>query len=258
MGNKIFAVLCWGLFALSPSFCLAQGSGEKMKLDATVGLNAYEALVEGHLTGVLTGLRALAATDEAKSGIWLRIRAPLEILGKRLPARAAVWFVRPDGSYFTLAKGLTGKTLKDRAYFPVLLAGKDVEGSLVVSTSTGQRSIIVAAPVVRTGKVIGALGVSLSAVKLARQVAGQMGHQKNVIFYALDGKGQTALHYESSLIFAFPSDMGDKSLKSAVHTMLSKPKGVVNYMFRGQAKTVLFQRSKLTGWVFVLGTVHAH
>ena len=70
---------------------------------------------------------------------------------------------------------------------------------------------------------------------------------------ATDEQGRTALHRAGELIFVFPSDVGSSTLSDAVKTMLSRPEGVVNYRYAGSEKTALFQRSELTGWVFVLG-----
>jgi len=74
-----------------------------------------------------------------------------------------------------------------------------------------------------------------------------------VIFYALDAQGRTALHSEESLMFQFPSDIGDDSLKAAVRTMLTEPAGTQRYTFRGSHRTVIFEKSPATGWVFALG-----
>jgi len=187
------------------------------------------------------------------SGNWQRLKRPLGELAQRLSASAAVWFARPDGSYYTVADGLTGKSLSGRDYFPALIRGQDVTGSLVISHSTGERSVIVATPIVSRGHTIGALGVSLSATKLAALVHNGIKPPANVVFYALDSRGRTALHEQSGLIFQFPSDIGDPSLKSAVRQMLSEPEGVVHYTFRGTRRTTVFRRSARTGWVFALG-----
>ncbi len=221
-------------------------------VDARVALDAYEALVESELQSVLAGLKTAAATEEARSGDWARVRAPLAALAGETPVAAAVWMARPDGAYFTLEKGAVGESLADREYFPVLLAGRDVEGQLVVSHSTGARSIIVAAPVMADGKVVGALGVSVSADKLAALVEQQIRLPQSIGFYALDAQGRTALHRQAALIFERPAELESPSLRTAVRTMLSRPEGVVRYRFRGKGKTVVFRRSAKTGWVFAL------
>lgn len=73
------------------------------------------------------------------------------------------------------------------------------------------------------------------------------------VFYALDAKGQTALHRDPALRMEYPSDLGDPSLRSAVQEMRSRPEGVVRYTFRGVEKTVLYAHSRPLGWVFALG-----
>jgi len=224
--------------------------------DARVTLDACRTAVEARIEGVLTATRALAATEQVRSGDWERMRGPLEVMAGGVKENAAVWFARPDGSYFSVEKGLIGESLRDRAYFPDLLAGRDVVGSLVISKSTGQRSVIVASPVLVDGKVTGVVGVSLDAAKLAASLEQAIRFPADVIFYALDRQGRTALHRASELIFVFPSDVGSPTLGDAVKTMLSKPEGVVEYQYAGSDRTVVFERSGLTGWVFVLGKSH--
>lgn len=231
----------------------AESAGPDFTVDARVTLDAYRATVEARLAGVLAATRTLAATEEVRSGQWARMSAPLAVLASNAEEQATVWFARPDGSYFTVGKGATGETLRERAYFPELLAGRDVVGALVISKSTGKRSLIVASPVLVDGKVTGAVGVSMDAVKLAASLDRAIRFPADVVFYALDEQGQTALHRAGELIFVFPSDVGSPTLSDAVKTMLSQPEGVVDYRYAGSDKTALFQRSQLTGWVFVLG-----
>jgi methyl-accepting chemotaxis protein len=231
----------------------AESADRTFAMDARVTLDGYRAAVEARLEGVLAATRTVAATEEARSGQWARMRGPLAVLASNVEEQTAVWFAQPDGSYFTVDKGATGETLRERDYFPALLAGRDVVGALVISKSTGKRSLVVASPVLVDGKVTGAVGVSLDAVKLAASLDRAIRFPADVVFYALDAQGQTALHRAGELIFVFPSDVGSSTLSDAVKTMLSRPEGVVDYRYAGSDKTALFQRSQLTGWVFVLG-----
>ena len=234
----------------------AENADREFELDARVTLEAYRAAVEARLEGALAATRTLAATEEVRSGEWARMRGPLVILAANTKEHAAVWFARPDGSYFTVDKGATGETLRERAYFPTLLAGRDVVGALVVSQSTGKRSLIIASPVLVEGKVAGAVGVSIDAAKLAASVDQAIRFPTDVVFYALDQQGQTALHRAGELIFVFPSDVGSPTLRDSVTTMLGQTEGVVHYNYGGSDRTAVFQRSRLTGWVFVLGKSH--
>lgn len=249
---------CLFCLATAPMLAAAATEGDPtFPTDARVTLDACRTAVEARIDGVRAATRVLAATEQVRSGDWTRMRGPLAVLADGVKENAAVWFAGPDGSYFTVEKGPTGESLRDRAYFPDLLAGRDVVGALVISKSTGKRSLIVASPVVVDGRVTGAVGVSLDAARLATSLDAAIRFPKDVVFYALDGQGQTALHRSGELIFAFPSDVGSPTLRDAVKTMLSTPEGVVEYVYSGSERTAVFERSELTGWVFVLGKSHS-
>jgi hypothetical protein len=217
-------------------------------------LNSFAALGEGHMETVVRGLELISATEEARSGEWEKMGGLLAEFKKSGIKAAAVWFVLPDGSYYTVEKGLTGLNLSDRPYFPRLMAGEEITGELVLSKSTGKRSAVVAVPIKKNGKVIGALGTSLSVEGISRMIDEEMGLPGNLIFYALDQKGQTSLHRVSALLFGYPSDMGSKSLTKTVGEMLAEPEGVVTYDFYGERR-VVFKKAPLTGWVFAVGVV---
>jgi hypothetical protein len=217
-------------------------------------LNSFAALGEGYVENVLRDLKVISVTEEVKSGEWENMRGILAEVGRSGIKAAAVWFVRPDGSYYTVEKGLTDQNLSDHQYFPRLMAGEEIRGDLVISKSTGKRTAIVAVPIKKNGKIIGALGTSLAVEDMSSMLDGNMGLPGNMIFYALDQKGQTALHRVSTLLFAYPSDMGSKSLAKTVGEMLVKPEGEVTYNFYGE-RTVVYKKAPLTGWVFAIGIV---
>lgn len=240
------------LLALLPMAARAFAADPGFLLDAKVGLNAYASLVEQEFAHTQGTLRVLASSDNAMSGNWDRIKGPLAVLAKNAPTGSAVWFVRPDGSYFTVESGLTNQNLKDRGYFPRLMAGKEVSGDLVISKSTGKRSAIIAVPVLAGGRVIGALGVTIALEKVAALVDAKMAFPENVVFYALDSHGETTLHRQTSRLFEFAAQMGSPTLTNAVAEMLAKPGGIVRYQFEGAKRTAIYKRSAATGWVFVL------
>jgi methyl-accepting chemotaxis protein len=258
MPRKVLSFAFLLCFAIAPTaISRAETAGHGFTLDSRVALAAYGTAVDARLAGILAAARVLAATEDAKSGDWARIRGPLSILADSEPANSAIWFARPDGSYYSVEKGLTSQNLKQRDYFPQLLAGHDVVGSLVISKSTDLRSVIVASPVFRDGGVIGAIGVSLDVRRLSASLDHAIGFPSGVVFYALDAKGRTALHQTDELIFEFPTEKGSPTLNAAVRTMLAEPAGVVEYIYVGSKRTAVFQRSALTGWVFVVGHIEA-
>lgn len=223
------------------------------QVDARVALHGIRALAEWRLRDVAGALSLIAATDAAKSGAWDNMKGLLEALAAtNIPANA-IWFVRPDGFYYTVELGFTGLNLSDRSYFPGLMAGQTVLGTLVISRSTNKRSVIVAQPVRAGTQVVGAVGVSYSVDQLSAEIDQTMQLPGAAVFYALDSLGQTALHRNPALMFEYPSDMGSATLQAAVAQMLSQPSGSVEYDFQNMHKTVLFERSSVLGWVFAVG-----
>jgi methyl-accepting chemotaxis protein len=240
----------------------ACGSGDdttqdRFTVDARVALRTYTALVEQHLSSVLTALDAVAATDTAKSGQWDLIRPALAHVAEHTGMTAAVWFVRPDGTYFTAEKGLADANLSDRAYFPRLMAGEDIEGDLVVSKSTGQMSAIVATPIPSPNGSAGGLGASVDLEKVSAMVNRTMALPSSMVSYAIDGTGRTALHVRTQKLFAYPSQTGSPSLASAVRKMLGSSQGTLTYEYEGAERTVVYMKSESTGWIFVLGEIHS-
>lgn len=222
-----------------------------MTTDARVALKAYQGLVEEHLAGILRAEKALAATSDARSARWTAIKPALKSLGTSLGTDAAVWFARPDGGYYTAEGDRAEQSLKDRGYFPGLLAGKDVLGSLVVSKSTGHRSIIVATPVVARDKVVGAIGVSVRTRQVARMVDRHMDLPDSMYFYALDDSEQLAIHRNPDRMFKHPADI-DPRLKPVFDAILDKDQGAFQYSLEGKQIHAIFNKSPLTGWRFVL------
>jgi hypothetical protein len=137
-----------------------------------------------------------------------------------------MWFVLPDGSYFTVDLGKTNQNLSDRAYFPRLMAGNEVLGDLVISKSTGKKSLIAAVPVKKEGEVIGGLGVSIFLDDLSTTLAEELQLPDDMVFYATTADNNVALHSDTELILAENPDL---------------PKHVVS------------ETSPLTGWRFALG-----
>lgn len=217
-----------------------------------VALNAYRGLVEEHLFGVRTSLKAAALSIQAQSGRWDEVKPLLREIAGAIPTEAAVWYALPDGHYYTVDGGLSKQTLSDRDYFPGLMAGRAVLGALVISKSTGHRSIIIAVPVTVGGRVVAALGVSDDARLVSDMVIAQTAMPDDLIFYALDGKGQAAIHRDPDKMFLFPSDLGNPSLKSAVNEIMTRETGSVRYEMGGVGRIALFTASRISGWRFVL------
>lgn len=223
-------------------------------VDGRLALHSFMSLSDGHLQKLADVLSVLAKMDAVRSGEWDRIRGPLAD-AKRVNVPATLWFARPNGTYWTVAQGRVAENLSDRPYFPHVLAGKTVIGDLVVSRSTKRNSAIVAVPVRgRDSAIVGVLGASVNLESLALLLRQQMGGiPSGLLFYAIDAQPLGALNSDSSLIFTEPMKLGDEGMRRAFTQMLSSERGVVTYAFRGSRRTVLYQKSPVTGWWYGFG-----
>ncbi|MES2467737.1 MAG: cache domain-containing protein [Verrucomicrobiota bacterium] len=220
-------------------------------IDIKVALSGLTALADCPIQSMANALSVVAGSAETQSLDWDRMKPLLAAVQERF-GPASVWFARPDGSYFSVDKGLTGKNLKDRPYFARVMAGESSIGELVVSRSTDGNTVITAVPVKKDGKSAGVLGASVYLDKLAQNIKKATPLPDGVVFYALDSKGQVALHSQEERIFQEATQLGSPSLTAAVHRMLADGAGVVTYEFEGRQQKAIFQTSPLTGWKFVI------
>lgn len=224
-----------------------------MSADARAILSAYRGIAEEHIGGVLRTLRVMAQTDEMRSAKPDQLQPLLARCAEDLSTEAAVWFVFPDGHYFsTASNGIAKEVLQDRPYFPALMTGKEIVGDLVISKSTGHRSVVLAVPVVQNGKVIGGVGVSLRVRLLSELIATHVPLPPSMYFYALQRDTRIVLHQKAERMFKTPSDIGDEALGDLFARTLHGDSGSLNYLLHGKNITAIFQRSPKLDWYFFL------
>jgi methyl-accepting chemotaxis protein len=220
-------------------------------VDGRVALRAVQGLVEEHLAGILRLEKVLAATSDARSARWEALKPALKILDETMGTDAAVWFALPDGRYYTVAGDLATETLQGRDYFPRLLAGEDVLGSLIISRSTGHRSIVVATPIIENQQIVGAIGVSIRTRLISRLVDQHSRFPENLYFYALARDQQIAIHRHPDKLFKHPAEI-DPRLQAVFDPLMTQDEGQLTYALEGQLRQGVFQKSTLTGWRFFL------
>ena len=251
--SKIFSLIVSLLIMVSSFTARADSKSASLKPDPKVTLETYKGLVEDHLSGILRTVRVIALTSEAGSTKWESVRPLLDRFSNDLATDATMWFALPDGSYFsTETGGVSDQNLKDRNYFPKLMAGQDVLGDLVISKSTGHRSVIVATPVVVNGKVVAAVGVSVRVRLLSALLESDTKLPANAYYYALDSDTKIVLHRNVDRIFKSVSDVGDESLGEKFKAILKQDQGVFNYTLNGRKMTSIFQKSTVLKWYFFL------
>ncbi|HXU92735.1 MAG TPA: cache domain-containing protein [Gallionella sp.] len=245
--------------APGPQATFSQGSVAEARneADAQSLLSAFASYTDLRMSGIQQNLETLASTTEARSGKWEQMK-PLLSGYQRSDAGLVVWFVRPDGTYYTVDKGLMDATLRDRDYFPSLMSGRNVMGALVISKSTGQRSAVIAVPMKKDGKVIGAIGASLFLDKLSDQIDAILALRPDVAFFSLAPNGRSTLHKQTDRRFVDPRELGSETLKRAANVMLSNPAGEATYEFDNATKKAIYRTSPLTQWKFAITFSDAH
>jgi hypothetical protein len=93
--------------------------------DAQSLLSAFMSYTDLPIRSVQRSLKILASTNEARSGNWRSMEESLRGYEKS-ETGLIVWYVRPDGTYYTADKELINKWLSDRSNFRELIAGKEV------------------------------------------------------------------------------------------------------------------------------------
>jgi methyl-accepting chemotaxis protein len=210
-------------------------------------------MVEEHTEGILHSLRIVAASAQARSGKEGEYKPLLMRLSQDISTDATAWFVYPDGRYFaTEEAGMTDQNLKDRPYFPTLMGGKETFGDLVISKSTGHRSVIIAVPVSVDGKVIGAVGVSLRVRLLSELVDKHMALPATSYFYALERDTRIVLHRKAERMFQTPSDVGDEALGEEFKKVLKQDHGTFEYTLQGKKIASIYEFSPDLGWYFFI------
>jgi hypothetical protein len=113
---------------------------------------------------------------------------------------------------------------------------------------------VVAIPIEKGGKVVGAIGASLFLEKLSDQIASTLALPADVAFFALAPDGLTALHKKTDRHFLDPRELGSETLKKAADEMLSRVSGETSYDFDNVTKKAVYRTSALTQWKFAIAS----
>lgn len=209
-------------------------------------LSALSSLVGTRMHGISAALESLALTSDVRSGDWERVRPLLVRLESDHP-EARFWYARPDGSYYTTVDNLTSANIRDRSYFPVVLAGKTSIGTLVLSKTTGKYTAIIAVPVTSNGNVTQILGASVYCDSLEDALARSLPLPDGYYFFVLDSGGNTVLDSLPGRTFSLKDD------PAASASLTARDEGEVSFRFEGASHRAVFTTEGTTGWKVAIG-----
>jgi hypothetical protein len=188
--------------------CLVLGEDSAQpSFNVAFAVRAVANLAEAYIGGLAESMATLTTTDELRSGDWNEMQ---DLLAQFQDATLTydAWFLLPDGSYYKVGSGLQSANLSDRAYFSRVMAGEATMGDLVVSRSTGRKSMILTAPILVDGAVIGALGVTLYLEEFSLFLDDLLRLPVEIGFYATNSDGIIALHSNPSFLMEEGSRSG--------------------------------------------------
>ena len=220
------------------------GYGDRAALASQTLLPVFSALTGTRIHGISAAMATLAITGELESGDWDRIRPLLARLEAEYP-EARFWYARPDGSYYTTVDNLMSVNIRDRPYFPEVLAGKTSIGTIVLGKSTGKCSAIVAVPVRAGGTVSGIVGASVSCDSLEEELFRDFVLPEGYYAFAVDSEGMPVMDSLPQRIFSL-----DEGVRSQV---VGLKEGEVRYRDEGALHEAVFMTEGLTGWKVAIG-----
>lgn len=158
--------------------------------DTTLFIYAFET----NLHHLRITLDVLSKTEEVKSGDWKRMRELMEEVQKQ-DESTLYWFSNPDGSYYTVEKGLTDYNLQERKYFEQLQKEESVYGAVITGYTSLKKSVVVARPVYKGETLVGYLGGSKYTDSLVEYL--DMMAQDGVLrsFYVITAEGEDIIQY---------------------------------------------------------------
>ncbi len=228
--DTLDAMKCDGTFdAIRQKYGMSAGTVSEVPPSAgdqaDLALSAIMAETDSRLKIILRTFEVLAVTSDAKSREWQNIRPLLASLETNEPG-ARTWYALPDGSYYTVVDGLTTASLRNRSYFPVVLAGNESVGTVVVSYSTGRNTAIVAVPVKIGDTVTGVLGASVYLDTMTDIFRSEV--PDPFVFYAIDNEGAFALHSDKGQISRGTATISSaSSFGKALHQIRMQDNGTV-------------------------------
>ena len=251
--KAIQSVLLFVLVLTSPAWA-GKAANTTPAIGAETTLNVAAHYVDNLFSGTLAALELVANTPEARDGNWSGIKPSLERLETRQPG--VYFYVVPDGNYYSVAQDFTNLNLSDRGYFKSLMAGERVSGVPIYSRSSGEKSALMAVPILVDGKVTGALAASVLLdelhARLNREFALPAGH----VWYVLDSNGTTMLHRDADFIFLNALSQGSPSLRDALSSALKCEQGEMEYVL-GSVRHVHYRKLPGMDWWMFLAKIGA-
>ncbi|TYP53786.1 methyl-accepting chemotaxis sensory transducer with Cache sensor [Thermosediminibacter litoriperuensis] len=197
-------------------------------------------------------LETLAENPIIKSGNLEGIIPILKTVQPAAPDIQLLWYATPDGKVYSyLNEDITKEIadINDRQYFKDLMSsGKTIVSDIVVDKVTGDKILVIVAPVKGQGGITGIVGADVNANALGN-IVNSTKYGTTGYAYLADKKGTVIAHPDEKMVMTMNiTKTESESLNRVGERMIKGEEATVRYDFNGEYKLAAFSPVKSTGW----------
>jgi len=231
------------LILVSSIFIVSGFAGENDMESSVKEIEMFVYNVENHFENLYSILNVMSKTHEIKSADWDTMKGFFESVQSD-NENILFWFSNPDGSYYTVERGLTGVSLAQRAYFPSLLEGNEVYCDVVVGLTSKKVSSVIAIPVYVEDELVGIVGGSYFVESIKEFINGFYFKDVDVSYLITDYEGNLVMKHNVSELAEKNLTRMMGQMEYGIYPFSDVKKGDYQY---------LFGPSPNTGWKYALG-----
>ncbi|MGO0060140.1 methyl-accepting chemotaxis protein [Brevibacillus fluminis] len=199
----------------------------------------------------LERLQTMAATEEITGFDQAKQLQYLKQEQGHHPEYEMLFVAAKDGAAITSSDAHTN--VAERAYFQAVMSGKPYAISdLLISKTSGNQIVVVAAPIVKNGATVGMVGCTIPVDTMGELVAkARLGESGTAFMTQADGL-MIANRDKATIMKENISQTGAATLKEALARAVKGETGVTDNTFNGEKELIFYTTIPLTGWALFM------
>ena len=207
--------------------------------------HGIELKIDAIMEGIEHGMLMLSNKESVQSLDKKKMDDPLQDIVEINPLINQVYVMDKTGMQIYKTSGELGDR-SDRAYFTNAMAGNLNYSDVIISGSTGQPVIVIAAPIHKNGKVVGVIGASIDLSILSELVIVDGG--EGSYGYIVDRTGKTIAHPNNQ----FVADMLDATFLEPVQEVIQEKHGTISYEYDNDKKLASYVYLDRLNWGIIV------
>jgi len=207
--------------------------------------HGIELKIDAIMEGIEHGMLMLSNKESVQSLDKKKMDDPLQDIVEINPLINQVYVMDKTGMQIYKTSGELGDR-SDRAYFTNAMAGNLNYSDVIISGSTGQPVIVIAAPIHKNGKVVGVIGASIDLSMLSELVIVDGG--EGSYGYIVDRTGKTIAHPNQE----FVTEMLDATFLEPVQQVIQEKHGTISYEYANDKKLASYVYLNRLGWGIIV------